>query len=105
MSNPDDIKSAEEVEPADRHMREFARRVEAGEINSEPYDLNNLDHLVGMGEPITRADLQRQAIVLTHAEFLQLGGITIRAKDGSIMELDPDDHVEDSLVIYPDDLS
>lgn len=86
------------------NLEKLRRRREAGEISQTDFDLNTLDYLVGDNTPLTRAELGNEALVLTRADFIQLGGLTITCKNGKTYELDPDNFFGEVLIIFPDDL-
>lgn len=97
--------STESLQAAARDRRaELDRMIEAGEIRPQPFDVNGLQWIMELGEPVKRADLQNRAIVLTRTDLEDLGGLEILRANGESDWIDPETVVGDELIILPRDL-
>lgn len=87
---------------------EYDRRLEAQELTPGRMEVSYLFYLMEAGEPVKRADLKGQAIVLSREELQQLGGLEVVFASGEVECIEPDSAswfgLDDRLIIFPDDL-
>lgn len=89
------------------NQRELTRRIEAGELDKNPYELNYLVYLQNMDEPLTRRDIGNQAVVITQKGLEQLGYLEIVLASGQKTVIDPEDTgygPDDPIIIFPEEL-
>lgn len=85
----------------------LAKRREAGEIDPEDYNLDELFYDQGAGTPLDRRSVGKMAVVITQAQLEQLGGLTMVRGDGKVIIFEPEVTgygPNDPLVIFPEDL-
>jgi hypothetical protein len=91
----------------ERNKAELARRKEAGELDELDYEIYQLGYLQELGQPLTRKDLGRQALVLTQEGLKTLGYLDILRPDGNILTIDPEVtgyEPDDLHIIFPEEL-
>lgn len=106
---PPEVAATEKLRTAaSATRREYDRRIEAGELRPGRVELNYLNDLLDMGEPVCRGDLKNQAIVLSRSELEQLGGIELMFASGDVEFIDPESvdwmGPDDRFITFPDEL-
>jgi hypothetical protein len=100
------IEDPQEETPYSRNLKELQRRRESGEIADE--DFNFIQWWVNHSEnprPLEKADIGREALVLSYEEFEQIGFLDIILPSGEICLLYFHDlKAQDGLIIFPEEL-
>jgi len=91
----------------EHNRQELARRKEAGEIEKDDYELNYLHYLQQLGEPLTRKDVGKRALVITQRDLETLGYLEFISANGERIVIDSNDTgygEDDPLIIFPEEL-
>lgn len=88
----------------EERFAELAALRESGEIAEEDYNTNLLLWFIELDAPLTAADLQNCALVMTRAEFKTIGSFDIVLPNGERTTLDSENFSDEILIIYPKDL-
>lgn len=90
--------------PLTKDQIKLAARRESGEIDQHDYDLNEIFMLNDNGLPLRRSDVGKQAVVLSRADFVQLGNITFIHASGEEMTVEADSLNDPVFILFPEDL-
>ena len=85
---------------------ELARRHEAGEIG-EDFGPEGIWYLQQDGKPITRKAVGNSAVVMSQADFDQIGYIDLISSNGELMTIEAEAtgyQLEQALIIFPEEL-